>query len=86
MQMLLHCSLAVALCGLTLGLLTGSAWAQQGQQQAQQDQQTQGQQNQGQTPQGQQNEAQPTAPIPAYHSPLASEAGNDDEIKGSRSR
>ena len=74
-----HCLLVVALCGLALGLLAGSAWAQQGQQTTQQDQQTQGQQNQGQTPQGQQNEAQPTAPIPAYHSPLASEAGSDTD-------
>ena len=71
-----HSLVVVALCGLALGLLAGSAW---GQQTNQQDQQTQGQQNQGQTPQGQQNEEQPTAPIPAYHSPLASAAGNNDQ-------
>ena len=72
-----HPLVVIALCGLALGLLAGSAWAQQGQQSAQQDQQTGGQ-NQSQTPQGQQNEAQPSAPIPAYHSPLASEAASND--------
>jgi hypothetical protein len=78
MKTLHHSSLLVALCGLALGILAGSTWAQESQQTTQQDQQSQGQQNQGQTPEGQQNEAQPTAPIPAYHSPLASEADNDD--------
>lgn len=78
MRILGHSSLVVAFCGLALGILAGSARGQQNPQTNQQDQQTQGQQNQGETPQGQQNEAQPTAPIPAYRSPLASEASNDD--------
>jgi len=76
MNMLRHTSLAVALCSLAFGILAGSARGQQA------DQQNQGQQGQGQTPQGQQNEEQPTAPIPAYHSPLASQAGNDDSDEG----
>ena len=80
MRILRHRSLVVALCGLALGILAGSARAQQSQQTNQQDQQTQGQQNQGETPQGQKNEEQATAPIPAYHSPLASAAnGNDSD-------
>jgi hypothetical protein len=78
MKMLRHSSLVAALCCLALGILAGNVQAQQGQQTTQQGQQTQGQQNQGQTPQGQQNEEQATAPIPAYHSPLASQAGSDD--------
>ncbi|MFZ0786209.1 MAG: hypothetical protein WA369_05175 [Candidatus Acidiferrales bacterium] len=68
--------LVVAVCGGLLGILAADAWAQDAQQ-PQQGQQTQGQQNQSPAPQGQQNEAQPAAPIPAYHSPLASEAGDD---------
>jgi len=78
MRILGHSSLAIALCSLALGLLAASAVAQQSQQSGSQDQQAQGQQNQGEAPQGQNNEEQATAPIPAYHSPLASEAGNDD--------
>jgi hypothetical protein len=74
MNTLRHISLVVALCGLGLITLAGSARGQQ----TTPDQQSQGQQSQGQTPQGQQNEEQPTAPIPAYHSPLASQAGSDD--------
>jgi hypothetical protein len=77
MHILRQSSLVVALCGVLLGILATDAWAQEGQQ-PQQDQQTQGQQSQGPTPQGQQNEEQSAAPIPAYHSPLASEAGNGD--------
>jgi hypothetical protein len=78
MHILRHSSLVVAL-GLLLGALAASARAQENQQTAPQDQQAQGPQNQGQTPQGQQNEEQPTAPIPAYHSPLASAAGDDTD-------
>jgi hypothetical protein len=78
MHILRHSSLMAALCGLLLGTLAASTGAQENQQSAPQNQQAQGQQNQGQTPQGQQNEEQATAPIPAYHSPLASAAGNDD--------
>lgn len=82
MHILRHSSLAVALCSLALGLLAASAVAQQSQQSGSQDQQAQGQQNQGETPQDQKNEEQATAPIPAYHSPLASEAGNDESDQG----
>lgn len=79
MRIVRHSSLVAALFSLLLGVLAARAGAQQGQQQpASQDQQTQGQQNQGETPQGQKNEEQATAPIPAYHSPLASAAGGDD--------
>jgi len=43
-----------------------------------QDQQTQGQESQGQQNQGQQTQDQSAKPIPAYRSPLASEADNSD--------
>ena len=43
-----------------------------------QDQQTQGQEGQGQQNQSQQTQDQSAAPIPAYHSPLASAANNGD--------
>jgi hypothetical protein len=79
MTTLRHNSLMVALYGFALAILAGSAGAQQGQQTSQPDQQTQQQSNQGQGPQGQQNEAQPASPIPAYRSPLASEAGDDTD-------
>jgi hypothetical protein len=62
----LHISCAVGFCILVLALPIARA----------QDQQNQGQSNQDQQ-QGQQNTDQ-SAPIPAYHSPLASEAGNDE--------
>jgi hypothetical protein len=81
MHNLRHSSLAASLsvCGFFVGILAMSAGAQQNQQTPTQDQQTQGQSNQGTArPQGQQNEEQPTKPIPAYRSPLASEAGNED--------
>ena len=81
MHILRHSSLVAAL-GLLLGAMATSARAQENQQTASQDQQTQGQQNQGETPQGQKNEEQATAPIPAYHSPLASEAGSDESDQG----
>ena len=74
-----HYSLLIAvLCGLSLAMMPPSARAQTNQQAPSQDQQNQGQTNQAQAPQGQQNEEQPAAPIPAYHSPLASAAGGDE--------
>jgi len=78
MHILRHNSLVAALCSLLLGGLATTARAQEIQHTSSQSQQTQAQQDQGQTPQGQQNEEQPAAPIPAYRSPLASAAGNDD--------
>lgn len=78
MRWLRHSSIA-ALLSFTLVFLASPAAAQEQNPQGQQTQ-SQGQQNQAQTPspQGQQNEEQPAAPIPAYHSPLASAAGDDD--------
>jgi hypothetical protein len=78
MHILRQSSLVAALCSISLGILAADARAQENQQQPPQNQQTQGQQNQGQSPQGQQNEEQSAAPIPAYRSPLASAAGNND--------
>jgi hypothetical protein len=78
MRILRHSSLVAALFSLLLGVLAARAGAQQSQQ-PDQGQQNQGQQNQGQTPQGQKNEEQATTPIPAYHSPLASQAGDDSD-------
>jgi hypothetical protein len=86
MNILRQSSLVIALCGVLLGALAIDTPAQEGQQtqqdqqtQSQQDQQTQSQQNQSPTPEGQQNQAPPAAPIPAYHSPLASEADNQSD-------
>jgi hypothetical protein len=78
MHILRHTTLVVILSSLLLGSLATAARAQDSQQTSPQDQQTQTQQNQGQTPQGQRNEEQAKAPIPAYRSPLASAAGDDD--------
>ncbi len=72
MRKLLHILLAATLYMLTLALPTARAQDQQNQEPPAQNQQTQ-------TPQGQQNQEQSAAPIPAYHSPLASEAGNETD-------
>ncbi|HTW23743.1 MAG TPA: hypothetical protein VMD78_09090 [Candidatus Baltobacteraceae bacterium] len=74
-----YISLMSVLCGLVIAIMPATARAQDNQQTPSQNQQgQQQQQNQGPTPQGQQNEEQPTAPIPAYRSPLASAAGSDN--------
>jgi hypothetical protein len=80
MRNFLHIFVAAALSMLALALPTARAQDQQDQQnqQNQQDQQNQGQSSQGQQ-QSDQNTQQPSAPIPAYRSPLASAADNDQD-------
>jgi len=74
MHILRHSSLAVTFCAVLLVVSAPSARAQDNGQTSPQDQQ-----NQGQQAPGQQNEQQATTPIPAYHSPLASQAGDDSD-------
>jgi hypothetical protein len=74
MFILRHRSPVATLGGVLLLILMASA----GQTTAQA-QQTQGQQDQEQTTPDQQDEGQATAPIPAYRSPLASQAGADSD-------
>jgi hypothetical protein len=76
MRKLLPISLAAGLSMLALALPTARAQDQQNQDQQNQDQQNQGQSSPNQ-PQSDQNTQQSAAPIPAYRSPFASAADND---------
>ena len=75
--------LRAALVSVVSAFLAATISAQQNQGQSNSGQPPdQGQQNQQSAPQGQQNEEQATTPIPAYHSPFASAANNDDSDEG----